>query len=105
VVLRVRSPCRGMVVLADAWFPGWKAFVDGKPARIYRAYNLVRAVVVDGGDHEVIMLYRPASVFIGAFMAVLGVLLCATLQFHRTDRDKIKNPKTGIEQSATIENS
>ena len=99
VVLRVRSPCRGMVVLADAWFPGWKAFVDGKPAQIYRAYNLVRAVVVDGGDHEVIMLYRPASVFIGAFMAVLGALLCATLQFHRTDRDKGENPKTGIEQS------
>ncbi len=83
VVLRVRSQCRGMVVLADTWFPGWKATVDGKPTQIYRAYNLIRGIVVERGDHEVIMLYRPASVFIGVVMAILGVLLCAALQFHR----------------------
>jgi hypothetical protein len=85
VVLRVSSPCRGMLVLADAWFPGWKATVDGKPTEIYRAYNLIRGVVVERGEHEVIMLYRPTSVFLGAGMAVLGMLLCAALQFHRTD--------------------
>ena len=83
VVLRVPSQCRGMVVLADTWFPGWKATVDGKPTQIYRAYNLIRGIVVERGDHEVIMLYRPASVFIGVVMAVVGVLLCVALQFHR----------------------
>jgi hypothetical protein len=82
VVLKVSSRCRGMVVLADAWFPGWKASVDGKPAQIYRAYNLVRGVVVDAGDHEVIMRYRPISVFIGMALAGLGVLLCVVLQLR-----------------------
>ncbi len=87
VVLRVNSPCRGMVVLADAWFPGWSATVNGKPAQIYRAYNLLRGVVVERGDHEVIMLYRPGSVFIGMAMAVVGMLLCAALQFYRRGAD------------------
>jgi hypothetical protein len=85
VVLRVSSPCRGMVILADAWFPGWEAFVDGKPAPIYRAYNLLRSVVVERGDHEVILLYRPTSVFIGMAMAAVGMLLCVALQFYRAD--------------------
>jgi uncharacterized membrane protein YfhO len=76
-----------MVVLADAWFPGWNATVDGKPAQIYRAYNLLRGVVVERGDHEVIMLYRPTSVFIGMAMAAVGMLLCAALQFHRRGAD------------------
>jgi uncharacterized membrane protein YfhO len=72
-----------MVVLADSWFPGWKASVDGKPAQIYRAYNLVRGVVVEAGDHEVVMRYRPTRVYIGMALAALGVLLCAALQFHK----------------------
>ena len=88
VVLKVSSPCRGMVVLADAWFPGWKALVDGKPTQIYRAYNLIRGVVVERGDHEVILLYRPASVFAGMVMAATGILLCAALQFRRTKTNR-----------------
>jgi hypothetical protein len=80
VVVQVNSPCRGMLLLADSWFPGWKASVDGKPTQIYRAYNLIRGVVVEGGHHEVIFLYRPASVFRGMWMAALGVLLCLALQ-------------------------
>jgi uncharacterized membrane protein YfhO len=71
-----------MVVFADAWFPGWKAFLDGKPVRIYNAYNIVRAVVVDAGEHEVVMIYRPASVFIGVALAILGIALCIGLQFR-----------------------
>jgi DNA invertase Pin-like site-specific DNA recombinase len=58
VVLQVNSPCRGMVLLADTWFPGWTAYVDGKPTQIYRAYNMIRGVVVQRGEHEVILLYR-----------------------------------------------
>jgi hypothetical protein len=82
VVLQTNSPCRAMVVFADAWFPGWKASVDGKPAQIYPAYNIVRGVVVDRGQHEVIMLYRPTSVFMGAALAALGIVLCIALQFR-----------------------
>jgi hypothetical protein len=83
IVLRTSSPCRAMVIFADAWFPGWKASVDGRTAQIYRAYNIVRGVVVEGGEHEVIMLYRPSSVFMGGALGGLGILLCIALQFRR----------------------
>lgn len=83
VVIHSSSPCRAMVILADDWFPGWKAFVDEKPAKIYDAYNVVRGVVVDAGEHDVVMLYRPASVFTGMALAALGILLCIALQFRR----------------------
>jgi hypothetical protein len=83
VVLRVNTPCRAMVVFADAWFPGWKGYLDGRPVPIYNAYNIVRAVVVDAGEHEVVMLYSPASVFTGVALAILGVVLCIGLRFRR----------------------
>jgi hypothetical protein len=83
VVLRTTSPCRAMVILADGWFPGWKATVDGRPARIYAAYNIIRGVVVDAGEHELVMVYRPASVFTGMALALAGIAICIGLQFAR----------------------
>jgi hypothetical protein len=83
VALRVTTPCKSMVLVADTWFPGWKASVDGKPAQIYAAYDIVRGVVVDAGQHEVVMRYRPSSVFAGMLLAFMGILLCAALQFRR----------------------
>jgi hypothetical protein len=83
VVMRADASCRSMVVLGDAWFPGWKAYVDNKPAQIYAAYNVVRGVVVDAGQHEVSLVYRPASVYTGAALALIGIATCVFLRFSR----------------------
>jgi uncharacterized membrane protein YfhO len=72
-----------MVILADAWFPGWKAYVDNRPAQIYSAYNVVRGIVVDAGQHDVELVYRPASVYTGAALALIGIAICVFLRFSR----------------------
>jgi len=64
--------CRGMVILTDTWFPGWRATVDGKPAEIYPAYGGVRGVVVDGGEHVIEMRYLPWTVILGALLTALA---------------------------------
>ncbi len=74
IVLRAEAPAAGYLVLSDAFAPGWSARVDGTPAPILRANGLFRAVRLDPGSHEVIMLYRPRSVLLG-----LGVSLCGAL--------------------------
>jgi len=83
VVVHADVPCRSMVLLGDAWFPGWKAYVDNKPAQIYAAYNVVRGVVVDAGQHEVTLVYRPASVYMGALLALIGIAICVFLRCSR----------------------
>ena len=70
--------CRGMLIVADTWFPGWIATVDGKSAPIYEAYGFLRGVVVDAGRHRVEMRYRPRSVYWGAALTAVGLLgVCA----------------------------
>jgi len=81
LVARTDSPCRSMLVLADVWFPGWAAYVDGKPTQIWKAYNVIRGVVVEQGQHEVVMIYRPLSLYAGTALAVFGIVLCMALQF------------------------
>jgi hypothetical protein len=75
VALNADMKCRGMVILSDAWFPGWNATVDGRAVPILDAYSLLRGVVVDRGAHVIEMQYRPASVIAGATASILGTLI------------------------------
>jgi uncharacterized membrane protein YfhO len=72
VSLVAQMKCRGMVVLSDSSFPGWKATVDGNPIEIFEPSGALRGVVVEKGSHSVRMVYRPWSVQLGAVLTVLG---------------------------------
>lgn len=77
VKLTASMACKGMVILADTWFPGWQATVDGQEVPIYEAYAFVRGVVVDAGAHSVEFVYRPRSVILGALLTLLAALVAA----------------------------
>ncbi len=62
----VQSSQPGMVLLADTFYPGWYATVDGAPTPIYRADYVMRAVFVTAGDHEIEFRYVPLSFRLGA---------------------------------------
>ncbi len=74
VAIDARLACRGMLILADTWYPGWDATVDGRPATIYQAYSALRGVVLESGGHHVEFHYNPASAWLGAAMSAAGVL-------------------------------
>ncbi|MGH7723801.1 MAG: hypothetical protein ACREOU_00040 [Candidatus Eiseniibacteriota bacterium] len=59
LVYEASAPDRAFLVIADAWFPGWKADVDGEPVPIYRVHHMLRGVVVPAGTHRVTMRYEP----------------------------------------------
>jgi hypothetical protein len=66
--------CDGMVILSDAFYPGWRARVDHRPAGIYEIDGAMRGVRVPRGKHTVTMRYRPVSVYLGAALTLLGIL-------------------------------
>lgn len=70
-----REPC--VLVLADQFFPGWKATIDGRPAELFPAYYAFRGLVLPAGTHEVVYRYEPMSFRIG--VAVTGLTCLATL--------------------------
>ena len=74
VTMSANMACEGMVILSDTYFPGWKATVDGKPISIHEVNMAMRGVVVPVGQHEVVMKFRPASVYLGAFLTFSGWL-------------------------------
>jgi Bacterial membrane protein YfhO len=70
VVIRTESEQPSLLLLADAYFPGWKAQIDGEPAPILRADYLFRSVVLTPGDHTVSFIYQPVSVALGLFITL-----------------------------------
>jgi len=67
----------GYVVLLDAWDPGWRASVDGRPAPVLRANVAFRAVPVPAGRHRVELLYQPAEVGAGVALSLLTLAAAA----------------------------
>jgi len=65
----------GLLVLADTYYPGWKAFVDGRESRIYRANYVMRAVFLPKGSHSVEFRYEPLSFKIGAAISLASFFL------------------------------
>jgi hypothetical protein len=69
----------GVLVLVEAFDPGWTASVDGHPAPVLRANVLFRGVRLAPGRHAVRFVYRPTSATLGAGSCGAGVLLAAAL--------------------------
>ena len=75
VVLDADTACRGIVVLSETYFPGWKGTIDGRAAEILETNGFVRGVVAERGRHRIEMVYRPLSVRLGSAMTLLGGLI------------------------------
>jgi hypothetical protein len=66
----------GFVVIADTYYPGWNAWVDGVSVQIYPANLLFRAVPVPAGTHTLDLRYEPNSFRYGLGLAVVAMILC-----------------------------
>ena len=62
-------------MLTDNMYPGWKAYIDGKEAPIYRADYTFKAVIVPKGRHTIIFTYQSFAVNLGLIVSGLGLLL------------------------------
>lgn len=68
--------------LADSFYPGWKASVDGQEVPIYRANYLFRAIVLPKGPHQIVFSYDPGWFKVGAIISLTTLfLLCSLLAF------------------------
>lgn len=69
VDILVESTEEGWLLLADTWYPGWRALVDGEQSAIYLADGIFRAVQITAGRHEVEFLYQPKFFYTGLVLS------------------------------------
>ena len=95
VVCRVNADSAGYLVLLDSYYPGWRATVDGRKAKILRANFAFRAVSVPGGNHTVEFRFVPWTFYCGmavTLSTILGTGAFCTWTWIRRRRRKIQRP-------------
>jgi hypothetical protein len=87
VTIRAASAAGGFLVLADTFYPGWQATLDGQPIGILRGNYAFRAIVLPPGEHTVVFRYAPASFRLGAAITLLAlavtVFACLVLSLRQ----------------------
>ena len=80
VQVQVETAQAAVLVLADAFEPGWTARIEGgDPLQIFRANGLVRAVVVPPGRSQVLFHYETPGLRLGACLTGLGLFITLLL--------------------------
>lgn len=86
VEVEATAPC--ILVVADAYYPGWTVRIDGKPAELFPAYHAFRGVVVPEGRHTVEFSYFPWSFRIGLAVSILALAAGAFLALAALRRSR-----------------
>ncbi len=81
LTLEANATTGGVLVVNETWYPGWRAWVDGRETPIVRANGLVRAVGLRPGRHRVTMRFLPTDgpplrwLLLACWLAVLALLV------------------------------
>lgn len=79
VAVEVSLKKSGILVLSDIFYPGWKAYVNGKEERLFRANYVFRAVPLKEGRSLVEFVYEPDSLKLGIIVSLISLFLWGTL--------------------------
>jgi hypothetical protein len=75
VVVETVSETPGVLVLADAYYPGWTATLDGQAWPIYQADVLFRAIMIPAGQHTAVFSFTSPSFENGRLLSILGLAI------------------------------
>lgn len=49
----------GFLVFSENYYPGWQAYIDGQRANIVSVKNIIQAIKVKSGHHEIVFRFEP----------------------------------------------
>lgn len=77
VVVNTRASRPALMVLADNYYKGWVAKVDGREVPIHRTNHTFRGVAVPAGAHRVEFTFHPAELYTGLYIHLASLALLA----------------------------
>ncbi len=105
IALKTSTGAAGMLVMSEVYYPAWKAYVDGRPAPVYVANTVLRAIPVPAGDHIVELRYESTALRAGIALSLLAHLtlaaLCVAALRWRRDLARLPASRPGAQNNET----
>lgn len=79
LALTVAADTPALLVISEAYYPGWVATVNGQSAPVLEADAFLLAVPIPAGESKVELDYRPSLLAIGVLLSMITLLVCAGL--------------------------
>ncbi|MEW5765327.1 MAG: hypothetical protein ACOYXN_01665 [Acidobacteriota bacterium] len=79
LLFQARTEGDSLLVLSDAYHPGWRVWIDGVPSEILRCNGVFRAVQLPPGAHEVLFRFESPAHRAGVWTALLTLLIGTSL--------------------------
>jgi hypothetical protein len=89
ILIDAEAPADGFLLLADTFYPGWQADVDGRSVPVYRANLSVRVIALPKGTHKVRFTYQAPGLAVGlriSAAAIAGLLVWLAAGLYRAKR-------------------
>jgi len=99
ILIKTTSRAEGILVLADNWYPAWKAFLDGREVKVYRANGAFRGIVLPAGQHTVEYKYISSTQKTGRFLTLAGLLTVAAVVIGSVVTKRKPRDKNAVEQN------
>jgi len=87
ILLDVTVAAPGYLVLSEVYYPGWRAYVDGREEALWRANYTFRAIHLEPGSHQVRFLFAPLAWKVGLGISLatwLGLIVWGLLSARRS---------------------
>ncbi len=78
-----------LLVLTDAWHPGWRATVDGQPVDVLRVNLGLRGVALPPGPHQVAFEFIPPGLVTGSLASLATAVVIVGLSVWEWRRGNV----------------
>lgn len=94
VTAKVVADDTAFINFSQAYYPGWRAYVDGKRVQDYEVNGYIQGCVVPQGEHEVCFRFVPMSLYIGTVLSFISffvlILLSIKLMYSNQENSNEK---------------
>ncbi len=88
IQLKTDTGAPGLLMMSEMYYPGWKAYVDGRPVSLYTGDYMLRAVPIPAGNHMVELRYESWSLRVGVMVSLIACLALITVVVARVRRQR-----------------
>lgn len=71
IVAEIEAKEPSLMVIAQSWYPCWRAYVDERPVPLWQANYAFQALEVPAGKHEVKLVYQDNTFIVGGLISLL----------------------------------
>jgi len=74
IELELRNRAEGILIFNDQYYPGWRAFLDGRETRVLPVDHCFQGVLIPyAGGHRLVFSYEPASFELGMWTVLVSL--------------------------------